>query len=188
MFTDRHPAHPVSVPTTHPHKRKQALRPQATKQRCTSQKTAVQGFDHALLSNVLNTRKRDNIHTQTSQRTSQHAGEKGENASCVLISLFNQHYYSPAQPVRGFTLSHLPSEPWSQVCSLLPPGTCLHLYRAYNTRVQSIPTFHFCMLVDYQPNLLTRALALSVRQILRENKTLRARVCTWGDFKPRPWH
>ena len=187
MFTDRHPAHPVSVPTTHPNDRKQALRPQTTEQRWNSRKQQYKDLIMHYCQACWTRRKRDNIHTQTSQHTSQHAGEKGEKASCVLISLFNQHYYSPAQPVRGFTLSHLPREPWSQVCSL-PPGTCLQLYRAYNTRVQSIPTFHLFMPVDFQPNLLTRALAPSVRQILRENKPLRARVCTWGDFKPRPWH
>ena len=39
-------------------------------------------------------------------------------------------FYSTAQLVGGFTLSDLLDKPWSQVSSLLPPGTCLHFYRA----------------------------------------------------------
>ena len=37
---------------------------------------------------------------------------------------FYHHFHSPAQLV-GFTLSDLLDKPWSQVSSLLPPGTCL---------------------------------------------------------------
>ena len=42
----------------------------------------------------------------------------------VLFCFFH-HFYFPAQFVGGFTLSDLPDKPWSQVSSLLPPGTCL---------------------------------------------------------------
>ena len=38
---------------------------------------------------------------------------------------FFHHFYFPAQLVGGFTLSDLLDRPWSQVSSLLPPGTCL---------------------------------------------------------------
>ena len=40
---------------------------------------------------------------------------------------FYHHFYFPAQLVGGFTLSDLLGKPWSQVSSLLPPGTCLQL-------------------------------------------------------------
>ena len=47
------------------------------------------------------------------------------------------HFYLPAQLVGGFTLSHLLDKPWSQVSSLLPPGTCLQ----FLSRIAfSIPT------------------------------------------------
>ena len=42
----------------------------------------------------------------------------------ILFFLF-QHFYFPAQVVGGFTLSDLLDKPWSQVSSLLPPGTRL---------------------------------------------------------------
>ena len=35
------------------------------------------------------------------------------------------HFYFPTQLVGGFTLSNFLDKPWSQVSSLLPPGTCL---------------------------------------------------------------
>ena len=42
-----------------------------------------------------------------------------------FLFFFNHHFYFPAQLVGGFTLSDLLDKPWSQVSSLLPPGTCL---------------------------------------------------------------
>ena len=45
---------------------------------------------------------------------------------------FFYHFYFPAQLliVEGFTFSDLMDKPWSQASPLLPPGTCLHFYRA----------------------------------------------------------
>ena len=42
-----------------------------------------------------------------------------------FLFFFDGHFYLPAQLVGGFTLSDLLDKPWSQVSSLLPPGTCL---------------------------------------------------------------
>ena len=42
-----------------------------------------------------------------------------------LIAFFYRHFYFPAQLVGGFTLGDLLDKPWSQVSSILPPGTCL---------------------------------------------------------------
>ena len=52
--------------------------------------------------------------------------------AAVYLYLFrvcfcNHHFYFPAQLVGGFTLSDLLDKPWSQVSSLLPPGTCLNV-------------------------------------------------------------
>ena len=49
-------------------------------------------------------------------------------ATCVFyfIYFFDHYFYFPSQLVGGFTLSDLLlDKPWSQVSSLLPPGTCL---------------------------------------------------------------
>ena len=43
----------------------------------------------------------------------------------LFFNYFFYHFYFPAQLVGGFTLSDLLDKPWSQVLSLLPPGTCL---------------------------------------------------------------
>ena len=74
---------------------------------------------------------------------------------CFLLGLDVYHYYFQAQLVGGFTLSDLRNKPWSQVSSLLPPGTWLHLYRAQGSA--------FPLLVDVLPMLLTHALALSAK-------------------------
>ena len=42
-----------------------------------------------------------------------------------LFFVYFHHFYFPSQLVGGFTLSDLLDRPWSQVSSLLPPGTCL---------------------------------------------------------------
>ena len=42
-----------------------------------------------------------------------------------LVSISRAHLHKEA-----FTLSDLLDKPWPQVSSLLPPGTCLHFYRA----------------------------------------------------------
>ena len=42
-----------------------------------------------------------------------------------FIYFFYHHFYFPAQLGGGFTLRDLLDKPWSQVSSLLPPGTCL---------------------------------------------------------------
>ena len=47
-----------------------------------------------------------------------------------FIFYYYDHFYFPAQLVGGFTLSNLLDKPWAQVSSLLPPGACLHFYRA----------------------------------------------------------
>ena len=54
--------------------------------------------------------------------------------------LFNTpeyHFHFPARLVGGFTPSDFLDKPWSQVSSLLPPGTCLQ----FSSRIGfSIPT------------------------------------------------
>ena len=47
----------------------------------------------------------------------------------IIPRVYSYHTYFPAQLVGGFTLSDHLDKPWSQVSSL-PPGMCLHLYRA----------------------------------------------------------
>ena len=42
-----------------------------------------------------------------------------------MFCFFLDHFYFPAQLIGGFTLSDLLDKPWSQVSSLLPPGTFL---------------------------------------------------------------
>ena len=61
------------------------------------------------------------------------AGDLGKQTySCTYVRtvlpvffFFNHQFHFPAQLVGGFTLSELLDKPWSQVSSLLPPGTCL---------------------------------------------------------------
>ena len=59
---------------------------------------------------------------------------KGRVRILSFIFLFFHHYfYFPGQLVGGFTLSDLLDKPWSQVSSLLPPGTsrvpdCYHCH------------------------------------------------------------
>ena len=53
----------------------------------------------------------------------------GKNIHTPIYIDRYHHFYFPAQLVGGFTLSDLLDKPWSQVSSL-PPGTCLHFYRA----------------------------------------------------------
>ena len=84
------------------------------------------------------------------------------------------HLYSTAQLVRGCTLSYLTGEPWSQMSSLLFPGTSHHFCRAS----------HFSALCS--PILLTHALTLSARHFLRQKNSVRARTCTRRDLDPRP--
>ena len=40
-----------------------------------------------------------------------------------VYTFFYYHFYLPAHLVGGFTLSDLLDKPWSQVSSLVPPGT-----------------------------------------------------------------
>ena len=58
-----------------------------------------------------------------------------------------------------------------QVSSLLPPGTCLHFYRAWGSA--------FPLRVDFHRMLLTHALALSAYQFLFKKKSLR--VCALSE-------
>ena len=53
------------------------------------------------------------------------AGDGSPAPVIFFVFLFSHHFYFPAQLVGGFTLSDLLDKPWSQVSSLLPPGTCL---------------------------------------------------------------
>ena len=50
-------------------------------------------------------------------------------------------FYSPAQPVRRFTLSDLLENLGSQASSLLPPGTCLHFFFAPRTQYSLFSVF-----------------------------------------------
>ena len=52
------------------------------------------------------------------------------NASSYFFFFSNHHFHFPAQLEGGFTLGDLLDKPWSQVSSLLSPGTCLYFYRA----------------------------------------------------------
>ena len=47
------------------------------------------------------------------------------SVSFFFLVVVDHHFYFPAQLVGGVTLSDLLDKPWSQVSSLLPPGTCL---------------------------------------------------------------
>ena len=69
------------------------------------------------------------------------------------LLFFSNHVYFPAQLVGGFTLSDLLDKPWSQVSSLLPPGTCLKFLSRMGF---SIPTAR-----RFSSLLLTHALTLS---------------------------
>ena len=72
------------------------------------------------------------------------------------------HFDFSAQLVGGSTLSDLLDKPWSQVSSVLPPGTCLQ----FSSRIGfSIP-----LLVDFHRMLLTYALALSANQFFAQEK------------------
>ena len=51
-------------------------------------------------------------------------------SSRFLSFFFNRHFLLSSLTrtmVGGFTLSDLVDKPWSQVSSVLPPGTCLHV-------------------------------------------------------------
>ena len=87
--------------------------------------------------------------------------------------------------VRGFTFIDLLDMQWSQVYPLLPPGTCLHLLRAYGSAFPL--TLHIIsVLADYRRILLAHAFALlSTRQFSRKKTTPRVRVCYREDSNPR---
>ena len=87
--------------------------------------------------------------------------------------------------VRGFTFIDLLNMQWSQVYPLLPPGTCLHLLRAYGSAFPL--TLHIIsILADHRRILLAHAFALlSTRQFLRKKTTPRVRVCYREDSNPR---
>ena len=57
-----------------------------------------------------------------------------------LPVLVSHRFYSPAQPAQGFTRNDLLDKPWSQVSSLLPPGTCIRFNRALGS---AFPPFSF---------------------------------------------
>ena len=73
--------------------------------------------------------------------------------------LYDNHFYFPAQRLGGFTIRNLLDKPWSQVSSLLPPGTCLQCLSS-----------SFPLIVDLDRMLLTQALALSADQFLMQEK------------------
>ena len=56
---------------------------------------------------------------------------------CFVLFCFSPHrLYFPAQLVGGFTLRDLlDNKPWSQVPSLLPPGTCLQFLSRIGFRI-----------------------------------------------------
>ena len=78
----------------------------------------------------------------------------------ILRIFFSHNFYFPAQLVGGFTLSDLLDKPWSQVSSLLPPGTSLQFlsrigfiqyYRCSSIFIESchltlsrVPLINFC--------------------------------------------
>ena len=76
----------------------------------------------------------------------------------INVFLFSLVVLSSVKAWR-FTLSELLDKPWTQMSSLLPPGTCLHFYRTIGS---SIPTARrFRSNVCY----LTPALAVSAINI-----------------------
>ena len=95
----------------------------------------------------------------------------GTSALLLFLFCFNHHFHFPAQLVGGFTLSDLLDKPWSQVSSLLPPGTCLQFLSRIGFSIPTARRFHRM--------LLARALALSANQFLCKKKSLR--VCALGD-------
>ena len=73
---------------------------------------------------------------------------------------------------RGFTLSgFLLDEPWSQVSSLFPPGTCLHLFIAPGAAFPLLVDFHRI----YQVATINSRFRASRFFFFREKKSLR--VC-----------
>ena len=81
-----------------------------------------------------------------------------------LFFVFHHHFYFPAQLVVDFTLSDLLDKPWSQVSSLLPPGSCLQF-------LSRIGYSAFPLLVDFFHRMLpTHALALSANHFFMQEK------------------
>ena len=62
--------------------------------------------------------------TQSSSSSSSSSSGGSNTYMHKYMPGISRHFYFPAQPVGGFTLSDLPDKPWSQVSSL-PPCTCL---------------------------------------------------------------
>ena len=84
------------------------------------------------------------------------------HSSPPFFFVFDHHFFFPAQLFGGFTLSDLLDKPWSQVPSLLPPGTCL----PFLSRIGfSIPTAR-----RFYRMLLTEALALSADHFSMQEK------------------
>ena len=92
-----------------------------------------------------------------------------DNKHSCFFFFFFAHFYFPA------------SGQWSQVSSLLPPGSCLQFYAH---RVQQS---HYCWSIFHRV-LLTHALALSASEFERKkgpNEFIRVLVCSRGDSNSR---
>ena len=90
----------------------------------------------------------------------------------ILRSMYiYNHFYFPARLVGGLTLNDLLDKPWSQVSCLLPPGTCLHFYRAWGSA--------FPLLVDFHRMLPTHSSRAFRSSILTHGKS--RRTCALGD-------
>ena len=112
-----------------------------TDHRPSKRSTMVRRFRRKTFFFILNepiagTRRQACKNTHANIRRSDCVGPKLSNSErpnlipYIYIYILNHHFYFPAQLVGGFTLSDLLYKPWSQVSSLLLPGTCLHFYRA----------------------------------------------------------
>ena len=87
------------------------------------------------------------------------------------ITCFGDHVYFPAQLVAGFTLSDRLDKPWSQMSSILSPGTCL--------QVSSRTEFSILTARRFSSNVANSLSRFPLNQFLCKKKSLR--VCALGE-------
>ena len=76
--------------------------------------------------------------------------------------IFDHYFYSPAQLTRGFPLSDLLHKPWSQVSSLLPAGTCIHISIAHRVQHSHFSSIYVRRFASHHGNSRSRAFGLSI--------------------------
>ena len=76
--------------------------------------------------------------------------------SLFFFFFFFDHFYFPAQLVGDFTLSDLLGKPWSQVSSLLAPGTCLQFLSRIGFSIPTARRFSSNVLVGVVSRLVCK--------------------------------